>query len=381
MRNMKELLSYFEEVPTLVLNLIIITAAILLGLLIHSVVVRLLRYYADKRQTVLSHQVVDYVIRPLQLFIPVVFVNAAIPLMRLTRAETVRFDKFIEIAMTLSFAFILINLVNVFQAILFNVYDINQKDNLKARRVRTQIQYIRQVVKALIIIITLAVILMSFDSMRKLGTGLLGGVAIGATIVGFAAQQSLGNLLAGFQIAFTQPIRLGDWLVVEGEAGWVEEITLTYVVLKIWDKRRLILPINYFITKPFQNWTRRTSDLLGTVYLYMDYSVPVEEVRNELKSFVQGNPLWDEQVCGLVVTDSKEHTIELRALVSSRNSGDLFDLRCLVREHLISYIEKNYPGSLPRTRTALDNKGDDNPFKGFAYKLEDAGTAESRPSL
>src|SRR5690606_23663081 len=206
----------------------------------------------------------------------------------------------------------------------------------------------------IIVVLTLAAILMSFENMRKLGAGLLGGVAIGATILGFAAQQSLGNLLAGFQIAFTQPIRIDDVLVVEGEWGRVEEITLTYVVLRIWDQRRLILPISYFIQKPFQNWTRNSSDILGTAFFYLDYRVPVEKVRDELTRLLQLSPLWDGKVNVLQVTDTKERSIEIRALMSARNSGEAFDLRCYVRENLIKFIESNYPESLPRTRAEID---------------------------
>lgn len=215
-------------------------------------------------------------------------------------------------------------------------------------------QFIRQLLVAIIVVLTIAAILMSFENMRKLGAGLLGGVAIGATILGFAAQQSLGNLLAGFQIAFTQPIRIDDVLVVEGEWGRVEEITLTYVVLRIWDQRRLILPISYFIQKPFQNWTRNSSDILGTAFFYLDYRVPVEKVREELTRLLQSSPLWDKKVNVLQVTDTKERSIEIRALMSARNSGEAFDLRCYVRENLIKFIENNYPESLPRTRAEID---------------------------
>jgi small-conductance mechanosensitive channel len=179
---------------------------------------------------------------------------------------------------------------------------------------------------------------LSFESVRKLGAGLLTGVGIGGIIIGFAAQKSLGNLLAGFQIAFTQPIRIDDVLVVEGEWGRVEDITLTYVVLNIWDQRRLILPINYFIEKPFQNWTRTTAEILGTVFLYVDYSVPVDKLREELTRLLKASPLWDQRVGILQVTDSKENTLELRALVSARNSSQAFDLRCYIRENLIKFL-------------------------------------------
>jgi small-conductance mechanosensitive channel len=160
-------------------------------------------------------------------------------------------------------------------------------------------------------------------------------------------------LLAGFQIAFTQPIRIDDVLVVEGEWGRVEEITLTYVVLRIWDQRRLILPINYFIQKPFQNWTRSSADILGTVFLYMDYSIPLDEIRKEFDRLIVKSPLWDKKVSIIQVTDSKENAIEIRVLMSASNSSDAFDLRCYIRENLITYIQQNYPGSLPKSRNEI----------------------------
>jgi hypothetical protein len=208
----------------------------------------------------------------------------------------------------------------------------------------------KKVTIAFIILITLAVVLLSFNNVRKIGAGLLTGVGVGGIIVAFAAQKSLGNLLAGFQIAFTQPIRIDDVLVVEGEWGRVEDITLTYVVLNIWDQRRLILPINYFIEKPFQNWTRSTSEILGTVFLYMDYTFPVENLRTELTRLLNTSELWDQRVGILQVTDAKEATMEIRALVSARNSSQAFDLRCYIRENLIKYIRENNPESLPQHR-------------------------------
>jgi small-conductance mechanosensitive channel len=213
--------------------------------------------------------------------------------------------------------------------------------------------FLRKVIVALIVIVTICVILLSFDNLRKLGTGLLTGVGIGGIIIGFAAQKSLGNLLAGFQIAFTQPLRIDDALVVEGEFGRVEEITLTYVVLHLWDQRRLILPINYFIEKPFQNWTRTTAEMTGTVILYLDYSMPLEPLRAEFKRLLEASLLWDKRVSAVQVTAATERDIEVRMLVSAANSSDVFDLRCYIRENLILFVKENHPESLPKTRMEL----------------------------
>jgi small-conductance mechanosensitive channel len=195
---------------------------------------------------------------------------------------------------------------------------------------------------------------MSFATVRRIGAGLLTSAGIASVIVGFAAQRSLSNLLAGFQIAFTQPIRIDDVLVVEGEWGRVEEITFTNVILKIWDERRLVLPLGYFIEKPFQNWTRSSSQLLGTVFLYVDYTIPVEAIRTELARIVAGTPRWDGRVATVQVTDVKEHTLELRALVSAADASTAFDLRCEVREKLVTFIQANYPECLPKTRAIVE---------------------------
>jgi small-conductance mechanosensitive channel len=192
--------------------------------------------------------------------------------------------------------------------------------------------------------------LMVFQSVRQFGTAMIASAGVAGIIIGFAAQKSLATFLAGLQIAMTQPIRIDDVVIVEGEWGRIEEITLTYVVVCIWDLRRLVVPITYFIEKPFQNWTRTSSDILGTVFLQVDYDVPVEAVRAELTRILEASTLWDRKVNVLQVTESRERTLELRALASASDAGRSFDLRCEVREKLVAFIQKNYPGSLPRVR-------------------------------
>lgn len=357
---MENIFDTLKTLPDFVYNIILILLAIAVGLIIKFILRKILLF--NYKRT--GYYIFDSIHRQLggvaSIMLPVLMLNIAVPLMVISRENKGRVDHFMQILLTVAFAALFIRAIKVMEEIIYHVYDVNQSNNLKARRIRTQMQFVRQILVAIIVLLGVAVILLSFDNLRKLGTGLLGGVAIGATIVGFAAQQSLGNLLAGFQIAFTQPIRLDDVLVVEGEWGRVEEITLTYVVLKIWDQRRLILPINYFITKPFQNWTRTSSEILGTVFIYMDYSVPVDELRNKLTELLNSSNLWDKKVNVLQVTDTRERTVEIRALMSARNSGEAFDLRCYVRENLIKYIESNYPYALPRTRGNLQlNKDDD----------------------
>jgi len=202
-------------------------------------------------------------------------------------------------------------------------------------------------------IVTASVILMMFEQLRVIGVSLLASAGIAGLILGFSAQKVLSNLFAGIQIAITQPIRLDDVVIVENEWGWIEEITLTYVVVKIWDLRRLIIPISYFIEKPFQNWTRISADILGTVYIYGDYTIPVAKLREELTRILQSTDLWDGKVDGLQVTNAKEYTLELRALMSAKDSPKAWDLRCLVREKLVAFVQENYPQCLPKFRTEL----------------------------
>jgi small-conductance mechanosensitive channel len=183
---------------------------------------------------------------------------------------------------------------------------------------------------------------------------MIASAGVAGIVIGFAAQKSLSALLAGFQIAITQPIRIDDVVIVEGEWGRIEEITLTYVIVCIWDLRRLVVPITYFIEKPFQNWTRTSADILGTVFLRVDYVVPVDSVRQELTRILEASPNWDRKVNVLQVTDAKEQTLELRALASSSDASKSWDLRCEMREKLVAFIQKNYPGSLPRLRTTFE---------------------------
>jgi small-conductance mechanosensitive channel len=296
----------------------------------------------------------DIVIRRLGqrilIFVVLLVINFFLPLLDLSERSYYIIDKIVDILMTIAFAGILIGLVRVGQDFVVHRYDITKRDNFRERKIRTQLQFLRKFLVTLIVVVTICVILLSFENLRRLGSGLLAGVGIGGIIIGFAAQRSLGNLFAGFQIAFTQPLRIDDALLVEGEFGRVEEITLTYVVLNLWDQRRLVLPINYFIEKPFQNWTRTTTELLGTVELYMDYSVPMEAIRGEFRRLLDATDLWDKRASAVQVTDAKENSMVVRVLVSANNSGSLFDLRCYLRENLISFIQKNYPEAFPKAR-------------------------------
>jgi len=242
--------------------------------------------------------------------------------------------------------------VYVLQEATLRRYDITAEDNIQARRVHTQLQLIRRLVIGFVVILTAGALLWSFDDPRiwHYGSGLLASAGVASLILATAAKSTAANILAGLQIAFTEPIRIDDVVVVQGEWGRIEEINSAYVVIKIWDLRRLIVPLNYFIENSFQNWSREATDIMGTAFLYVDYSVPVDVLRTQLDAIVHPHPLWDGKVCGLQVTNLSERTMELRCLVSSHNSSRNFDLRCDVRERMTAFIRENYPDAFPRTR-------------------------------
>jgi small-conductance mechanosensitive channel len=224
-------------------------------------------------------------------------------------------------------------------------------DNLLARKHITQVNILRRAAQTLLVILTISTALMTVAAVRQYGVSLFASAGAAGIVVGLAARPVLSNLLAGIQIAMTQPIRVEDSVTVEGEFGWIETITSTYVVIRIWDLRRLIVPLTYFIEKPFQNWTYQTTNLLGAVILHLDYTAPVDRLREKLEEIVHGSELWDGKVVNLQVTDSSENTLELRALVSARNAGDTFSLRCLVREQLIAFLRSEHAHALPHQRT------------------------------
>ena len=266
-----------------------------------------------------------------------------------------------QITLIVLISWLTIQLVAVGRYLLAKQYDIHVDDNLRARKVFTQIKVFERIVIVIILITGLSLCLMTFDSIRNLGASILASAGLTGIIVGLAAQRLIANLLAGFQIAITQPIRLDDVVIVENEWGKIEEITLTYVVVKIWDQRRLVVPSSYFIEKPFQNWTRTNSDLLGTVFLHVDYRLPVDVLRAQLSQILQSTRMWDGKVDVLQVTNLGERTMELRALMSARDSPTAWDLRVYVREKLIDFLQSEYPDLLPKARVLLekDDHSDD----------------------
>lgn len=253
-----------------------------------------------------------------------------------------------------AFSWLIIVLIRRLKSKLLKRYDITKEDNLKSRKLHTQIGIIEKVLVFIIILTAIGLILLSFESIRKIGIGIFASAGLAGIIIGLSAQKVVGALLAGIQIAITQPFRIDDAIVVEDEWGWIEEINLTYIVVRLWDKRRLILPSTYFLEKPFQNWTRNNADIIGSVFLYTDYTISFDDLRTELTRLLSTTDLWDKKVNVLQVTDTKESTVEIRILVSAKNSPIAWDLRVYIREGMIKFIQNNFPDSLPKTRIMFD---------------------------
>ena len=256
-------------------------------------------------------------------------------------------------------------------------YRLDTSDNLLARRQVTQINILRRVTDTLIVLVTLGAALMTFEPVRQFGVSLFASAGVAGLVVGFAARPVLSNLIAGVQIAMTQPIRIEDAVVVENEWGVIEEITSTYVVVRLWDLRRLIVPLTYFMEKPFQSWTRDSTSLIGSVLLHVDFTAPVERLRAKLTEIVQASKLWDGQVVTLQVTDAKENSIELRALASARSAADTFALRCEIREKLVDFLQREFPTALPHARAETITREERRPAGGERRELG-AGALSSR---
>ncbi|MDT8389875.1 MAG: mechanosensitive ion channel [Lentisphaeria bacterium] len=315
-------------------------------------------FFALKRLCGRSHSrrcdiILRYARRPALLLIPLLAAKMSGSLPRLPDNISQFYTHVINLLLVASFAYLAINGVRAFKAIIYQAHDVTVADNLKARKITTQVDILVKIAIGIILVIAVSLALMTFQGIRQIGVSILASAGVTGIIVGMAAQKTLSNLFAGVQIAFTQPIRIDDVVIVENEWGRIEEITLTFVVVRIWDLRRLVLPISYFIEKPFQNWTRTSADILGSVFIYTDYTVPVDAIRKETERFVSQSKDWDKQVCVVQVTDSKPAVLELRLLVSAKDASTAWNLRCALREAIIDFIQKNYPESLPRTRAEV----------------------------
>lgn len=329
--------------------LIVLPAAVI-GLIISVILIKVIKITAAKKEWSAVRAISANLTSVLYFFVPLFLVTAALKTYSLSYKDyyfTFTISKVLLIAVT---TWLMTRIVVIIEKVLIDQLDFSSPDNNQARRLFTKIKFVKRIVIIMIIIVGISVLLLSFESVRQYGVGILTSAGIFSVIIGFAAQKSLANLMAGIQIAFTQPIKIDDVVIVEGEWGRIEEINLTYVVVNIWDLRRIVLPITYFIETPFQNWTRNDSALIGTAFFHLNYHTPVSKLREKLRDILDQTPLWDGKSWALQVTDTQGQLMVVRALMSARNSSETFDLRCFVREKMIEFISEAYPEALPSHR-------------------------------
>lgn len=289
----------------------------------------------------------------LRLLLPVLGLAVSPPLLKLTPGPAGALAKLTSVLLIGAAVLIAVRVVRIAERALLLQFDVKVSDNLRARKVATQVHVLARAAYVLVSLFGAASVLMLFEQVRQFGTSILASAGVVGIIIGFAAQKTISNLFAGFQVALTQPIRLDDVVIVEGEWGKIEEISLTYVVIRIWDDRRLVVPLGYFIDKPFQNWTRQSAEILGVVTVWSDYSLPLEEAREALRKIIEPHPQWDGRFWNLQVTDASQSAMQIRVLATSADSSKNWDLRCDIREGFIRWIQANHPGGLPRVRAEL----------------------------
>jgi len=336
----------------------VLVGAALTGLLVHAILLygirRLLRHTAETRP--LWNALDRWLPGPVRLLLPALFTFAALPEAgaSLPEAVVLFLDGGLHLTLVAATAWLIVAALRAGEEVVATHYTLDTPDNLRARKIVTQVRILRRIATAVVGVLAVAAALLRYEPFRELGTGLLASAGIVGIVVGIAAQRTLSDLIAGIQIALTQPIRVDDVVIVEGEFGWVEEITLTYVVVRVWDRRRIVMPITHFIEKPFQNWTRTSSDLIGSVFLYVDHRTPVSAVREELRRVVEASEYWDGDACALHVTNTSERAVELRAIASAQSAPQLWELRCEIREALVEYLQNEHPEALPRLRAHVE---------------------------
>lgn len=353
-----ELLHTLLRLPDWLVSSVLVAGGIVVALIANTLIVHTIRTTLGLRHPK-TRSMLTRSKGPLKLAFIVLALKLVVGIAPIGDAAAVLFGNILSVSFIALLGWTAIIAVQIGSQIYLRRFSLDAEDNLLARKHVTQVGILKRAADTLIVIITVAAAMMSFEQVRQYGVSLFASAGVAGLAIGLAARPLLSNLIAGVQIAVAQPIRLDDVVFLEGEYGTIEEITTTYVVIKLWDWRRMVVPLSYFIEKPFQNWTRETSALIGSVFLYVDYTVPVEKLREKLMEIARGSPLWDGRVVVLQVSDvTKDNTVELRALLSARSSPAAWDLRCEVREKLISYLQREYPHALPRTRQEFVGRGE-----------------------
>ncbi|KAA2214120.1 mechanosensitive ion channel [Pseudoroseomonas oryzae] len=327
-------------------------AALLPALLAHRILFRIISRLVQSRD-LFWRSLVQRTEGPVRLGLIVVALSLGAAIAPLSAGQAAVARHALAICFICLVGWVALTALHIWTTVYLRKFKLDSEDNLLARKHTTQSRILKRVASVLIVLVTASVALMTFDGVRQYGVSLLASAGAAGIVMGLALQPLLKNLIAGVQLAVTQPIRLEDAVIVEGEWGNVEEITATYVVVRLWDWRRMVLPLSYFIEKPFQNWTRESASLIGTVMLYVDYSAPIEAMRRKLEEVARETPLWDRRVVNMQVTDFTPDTMQVRMLVSASSAGRAFDLRCWVREQMIGWLQAEHPGALPRQRAEI----------------------------
>ncbi len=343
----------FEYIERVVISLIIVIA----GIVALYFAVRLIKkHFAKFKDKAKRKRILAKAVLPLTLFTLLISLRLSLPII-ISDAELMdTANHFTLVMLIVTGSWIAINSIQISRVIILSQYNINQKNNLQARKMHTQLRIIERILVFIIIFVAIASILLTFDSIKRIGVSLFASAGVAGLVIGLAAQKVIGSMLAGFQLAITQPIRIDDVVIVENEWGWIEEITLTYVVIRLWDQRRLVVPSTYFIEKPFQNWTRETAEIVGSVFLYTDYTMPVDDIRNEFETILAKTDLWNGKVANVQVTNTTSQSLEIRLLMSANDSPTLWDLRVFVRELMVEYLQTNHPEKLPKARVTMQSE-------------------------
>lgn len=345
----QQALAALHTTPPWLASLVLLALGVAAALAVHAAGVALARR-ALRSQDDFWRSLVMRSRRPSRLALVAIGLSFGARAAPLSPAEADLFQHGMLIAVILLVGWIALTALDIAATLYMRGVSLEADDNLLARKQVTQVRILHRAAATVVVLMTIGLALMTIGAVRQWGVSLLAAGGAAGLIVGLALQPLLANLIAGIQIAMTQPIRIDDAVIVEGEWGRIEEIRSTYVVVRIWDLRRMVLPLTYFIQTPFQNWTRESACLIGTALLYVDYAAPVEAMRARLEAIVRASPLWDGQVVALQVTDLRERVMEIRCLASGRNASDTFDLRCIVREDMVAFLRDSYPEALPRDR-------------------------------
>lgn len=328
-------------------------AALLLGFVVRRLLLAAARRARAQSTQRLRARVTQVIASPAAVALPLFFLSLAVAAMPLPANVSASVQHALGIGGILCVTWLVIRVIGALERRVLRLHPMEVADNLSARRARTQTHVIGGALQGGAALVGIAIALMTFPQIRQIGATLLASAGVIGLIAGIAAKPVFGNLIAGLQIAITQPIRFDDVVIVEGEWGRIEEITSAYVVVRIWDERRLVVPLQWFIEHPFENWTRTTSQLLGTAFLWLDYRAPMAAIRDELKRICESDERWDGRVCVAQITETERTVVQVRLLVSARSSGDLFDLRCAVRERMIAFLQASHPEALPLLRLDL----------------------------